>query len=66
MSMKDKYGRAVETDPDLLKDEVPEPPKLKDGWKPVEWPTIDELQKLHEDKTLVGTARTILEKSVDN
>tara|TARA_Y100001949_G_scaffold162786_1_gene156087 strand:- start:243 stop:443 length:201 start_codon:yes stop_codon:yes gene_type:complete len=52
-------------DQEHLRDE-PEPPKLKDGWKPVEWPTIDELQKLHEDKTLVGTARTILEKSVDN
>lgn len=41
--------------------------KLKDNkWEPVEWPTVEELHKLHEDKTLVGTVRTILEKSVDN
>lgn len=32
-------------------------------WKPKEWSTLDELNKLHEDKTLVGTARAILEKS---
>ena len=35
-----------------------------DNWKPVEWPTLEELNKLHEDKTLTGTARMILEKSL--
>ena len=37
--------------------------KLKDNrWEPVEWPTLDEINKLHEDKTLVGTVRQILER----
>ena len=34
-------------------------------WKPIEWPTLDSLNKLHEDKTLTGTARKILDKSID-
>ena len=58
--MKTKAGIAPVTKP-VTKETLTKLEGTK--WKPIEWPTLDALNKLHEDKTLTGTARKILEKS---
>ena len=58
--MSTKAGIAPVTKP-ITKEMLNKDKPVK--WKSKEWATLDELNKLHEDKTLVGTARAILEKS---